>query len=277
LLPRGPPFSGYETAQDFRRSLKRRNETERGSKALSPDSRRSARPFRVDFRPGTRQSDQAAYPQARPRGASGTGLCRMPRAAPAGAIPPSHVVVSAGTAGMAIVPGISPAAGEPPPSEGKRAPTHPAATRDRISLIAVGPVRRPTGPTPKKPRTGRRPRRQPFRRQPGRRRGAGRGCPPFVASDRCPAMRLFSPPCNKPGSSSLHSYSITSSSPSVPTDACPRPEAGRWHRFFPVHRLFPKAASPSPKQRKAHGRRWSNRQTLSRMPRRSPCCPLWCA
>lgn len=48
MLPRGPPFSGYETAQDFRRSLKRRNETERGSKALSPDSRRSARPFRVD-------------------------------------------------------------------------------------------------------------------------------------------------------------------------------------------------------------------------------------
>lgn len=121
MLPRNPPFSGYETAQNFRSVLKRRNETERGSKALSPDSRRSARPFRVDARPGTRQSDQAAYPHARPRGASGTGLCRMPRAAPAGAIPPSHVVVSAGTAGMAIVPGISPAAAEPPPAEGKRA------------------------------------------------------------------------------------------------------------------------------------------------------------
>lgn len=169
MLPRNPPFSGYETAQNFRSVLKRRNETERGSKALSPDSRRSARPFRVDARPGTRQSDQAAYPYARPRSASGTGLCRMPRAAYAGAIPPRTRLSVPARPAWPSSPGY-PLQRQNPRRPKERGPaTHPAATRDRISLIAVGPVRRPTGPTPKKPRTGRRPRRQPFRRQPGRR------------------------------------------------------------------------------------------------------------
>lgn len=121
MLPRNPPFSGYETAQNFRSVLKRRNETERGSKALSPDSRRSARPFRVDAPFGHTAVRSGGVP-ARP--SEGRIRHRSLPDAPGGprrGDSPSHAVVSAGTAGMAIVPGISPAAAEPPPAEGKRA------------------------------------------------------------------------------------------------------------------------------------------------------------
>src|SRR5690606_30723327 len=73
-------------------------------------------------------------------------------------------------------------------------------------------------------------------------------------------MRLFSPPCNKPGSSSYsglhlpppHSlYSITSSSPSVPTGACPVRRRAGGIDSFPSTGCSPKLR-PRPRNKEKH-------------------------